>query len=428
MTEKLNRTIAPKINQISELISLEPQKFVLSNGVPVFVFNNPKQELLKIELVFNAGTSFSEKPLVASSVNNMLVEVTKNYSAKKLAEEIDFYGAYFETSTSRDNASVVLYSLNKFIDSTIPLLAEVVENASFAEKEFQQYKIRKKQEFDVNNEKVSFIARQRFTALLFGESHPYGKYAKIEDYDSLTREDLIEFHKLNYLNGGFKVFVAGSFGEKEFELLDSFIGKLPNTVLNSDNAINWTISPAKDFKHTIKKDNAVQNAIRMGFVGVHRNHEDYFGLKILSTILGGYFGSRLMTNIREDKGYSYGIGSAYNSMKYESLFFISTELKSEVVDLALKEINNEIIRLKTEIISKEELFTVKNYMQGSIQRSFDGSFALLDRYKEIELNTLESGYYHNYVEKIKNISADELMKIAINYFDFNKMYILSVGQ
>ena len=225
MTEILNRNIAPKINQISELINLKPEKYVLSNGVPIYVFNNPDQELLKIELVYNAGSSVSKKHLVASTVNNMLVEVTKNYNAKELAENIDFYGAYFETSASRDYASVVLYSLNRFIGSTIPLLAEVVENASFAEKEFELYKIRKKQEFDVNNEKVSFIARQRFPSLLFGENHPYGSYAKVEDYDFLKREDLVEFHRETYLNGGFRIFVAGDFGDKELELLSYYFSE-----------------------------------------------------------------------------------------------------------------------------------------------------------------------------------------------------------
>jgi len=141
MTEILNRNIAPQINQISKLIKLSPKEYTLSNGVPVYVFNNPDQELLKIELVFDAGSAYSPKPLVATAVNNMLTEVTKNYTAKKLAEEIDFYGAYFETSASRDHASVILYSLNKFINSTIPLLAEVVENASFAEKNLNSIKL-----------------------------------------------------------------------------------------------------------------------------------------------------------------------------------------------------------------------------------------------------------------------------------------------
>ena len=243
----------------------------------------------------------------------------------------------------------------------------------------------------------------------------------------MKREDLVEFHRETYLNGGFRIFVAGDFGDKELELLNSFIGKLPNDSNNEQSEERWNIDPSKDFRHNIKKDNAVQNAIRMGFVGIHRDHEDYFGLKILSTILGGYFGSRLMTNIREDKGYTYGIGSAYSSMSRESLFFISTELKSEVVDLAIEEIFKEIDRLKTDLVDEGELFTVKNYMQGSIQRSFDGSFALLDRYKEIELNSLDNKYYHRYVEKIKQINAKELKDLAQKYFDNDKIYILSVG-
>jgi len=427
MTEELNRNIAPKINQISKLIQLEPKEYVLSNGVPVYVFNNSEQALLKIEMVFDAGSSVSSKPLVASAVSNMLTEVTENYSAKKLAEEIDFYGAYFETSASRDNASVVLYSLNKFIDSTIPLLAEVVENASFAANEFELYKLRKKQEFDVNNEKVSFIARQIFTSLLFGESHPYGSYAVVGDYDSLKREDLVAFHKANYLAGGFKIFVAGKFGDKEFEILNKSIGKLPNIKKLNIESSDWSINSSSKFKHHIKKENAVQNAIRIGFVGVKRDNADYFGLKILSTILGGYFGSRLMTNIREDKGYTYGIGSSFSSLSNESIFFISTELKTEVVDLAIAEIEKELSILQNDLISDEELFTVKNYMQGSIQRSFDGSFALLDRYKDIELNNLNQSYDHGYVDKIKNIDAIELKQLAIKYFSINNMYILNVG-
>jgi len=427
MTEELDRNIAPKINQISNLKKLELEEFKLSNGAPVYVFNNPHQELLKVELVFDAGSAVSEKPLVAGAVNNMLTEVTKNYSAKQLAEEIDFYGAYFETSATRDNASVVLYSLDKFIDNTIPILAEVIKNASFNEKEFEQYKTRKIQEFHVNNEKVSFIARQQFTSLLFGENHPYGSFATVEDYDNLKREDLIEFHKENYLKGGFKVFISGKFGDDEFNVLNNYLGKLSTSKKVDIDERNWSLQPSNEFKHHIKKNNAVQNAIRMGFVGVDRDHKDYFGIKILSTILGGYFGSRLMTNIREDKGYTYGIGSSFSSLRKESIFFIATELKSEVVDLAIEEIGKEIRILQNELISDEELFTVKNYMQGSIQRSFDGSLAMLDRFKEINLNNLDMNYYHNYVDVIKTIDADNIKVLAQKYLDMDRMYILNVG-
>jgi predicted Zn-dependent peptidase len=262
---------------------------------------------------------------------------------------------------------------------------------------------------------------------LFGENHPYGSFATVDDYNKLKREDLIEFHKENYLKGGFKIFISGKFGNNEFSVLNNYLGKLSTSKKIDANKRNWSLQPSSKFKHHIKKNNAVQNAIRMGFVGVDRNHKDYFGIKILSTILGGYFGSRLMTNIREDKGYTYGIGSSFNSLRKESIFFIATELKSEVVDLALEEIGKEISILQNELISDEELFTVKNYMQGSIQRSFDGSLAMLDRFKEINLNELDINYYHNYIDVIKNIDAENIKSLAQKYFDMDRMYILNVG-
>jgi predicted Zn-dependent peptidase len=427
MTNQPNRHIAPEIQSIQSVEIMEPKKYTLSNGVPVFVFENKDQDLLKIKLIFNGGSSATTKPWVASSVNSMLTEVTKNYSSERLAEEIDFYGAYFETSTSRDYSAVSLYSLNRFLGNTIPLLAEVVQNASFNKDEFESFITRKKQEYKVNTERVDYIARQRFTALLFGENHPYGKYSKLEDFDNLKQQDLVDFHRKHYKLGSFKIFIAGNFGKEELELLNNHLGLMANENNNSIDNQDWKHYPSSEKNNHIHKDNSVQNAIRMGFVSIHREHPDYFGIKILSTILGGYFGSRLMNNIREDKGYTYGIGSAISSFNKESVFFISTEVNSDVSLQAIEEINKEILLLQTDIIGDNELFTVKNYLQGSFQRSFDGTFNLLDRYIEVELNNLDYSYYQNYIQKVKSIDARELKRLAQKHFKLENIYLLSVG-
>lgn len=427
MTKQPNRHIAPEIQSIKSVEIMEPKTYALSNGVPVFVFEDKNQDLIKIKLVFEGGSSVSTKPWVASTVNSMLTEVTKNYSSEKLAEEIDFYGAYFETSTSRDHSSVSLYSLHNFLGNTIPLLAEVIQNASFNQEEFETYIARKRQEYKVNLERVDFIARQKFTALLFGENHPYGKYSSFEDFDHLEREDLIKFHNEFYLMGSFRVYIAGNFSESDLDLLNTYIGSMANQNTDKVEKQDWTHNESKELKNHIKKDNAVQNAIRMGFISVHRNHRDYFGMKILTTILGGYFGSRLMNNIREDKGYTYGIGSAISSFQRESVFFISTEVNSDVYLQAIEEIYKEIELLQTVDIGAEELFTVKNYLQGSFQRSFDGTFNLLDRYMEVQLNGLDYSYYHNYIKKVKTIETRELKRLAQEYFKLDKIFLLSIG-
>jgi predicted Zn-dependent peptidase len=426
MTQPI-RNIAPDIQDIKSVEIIKPQQFILDNGVQVYVFNNPQQDLVKINLVFDAGTVKSSKPWVANTVNSMLTEVTKNYSASELAEKIDFYGSYFETNTSRDHASVALYSLNKFLENTIPLLSEIITNASFAKNEFDSYIARKKQELEVNLEKVNYIARQRFTSLLFGKNHPYGRYSELADLLSLQRDDLIDFHKKHYAEGEFKIFIAGNFGDAELELLNNYLGNLPNRKMESG-IIDWSKTPSKEKEVLISKDGAVQNALRIGFNAPHRDHEDYFGLKILTTIFGGYFGSRLMNNIREDKGYTYGIGAGISSFKKESVFFISTEVKSDVCDDAINEIFKEMDILNKELVSESELFTVKNYLQGTFQRSFDGSFNLLDRYMEFNLNGLDDNYYNNYIEKIKSIDSQELLLLAQKYYKRDSFYLLNVGQ
>ena len=427
MTIEINRNKAPEVKSIQSVDIALPKAYKLSNGTEVFVFDNPNQELLKIEFVFeNGGTAYSPKPMVASITNAMLSESTTNYSSAELADKVDYFGASFETNVTRDSASVSLYSLNKFLDKTLPLLKDVISNANYEQNEIDIHISRRKQEFMVNSEKVDFIARQNFTQLLFGKNHPYGKYSTIEDFDNVDRDDLLSYHSSVYKHGKHKVFIAGKFSSSDFELLDSLFGKM-EFAKEKSLELNWEKHPAEDKYTFMPKEGAVQNAIRMGFVGLNNDAEDYNGLRILTTFLGGYFGSRLMSNIREDKGYTYGIGAAHSSFKSESVFFIATEVKSEVADDTVSEIKKELLRLQKELISEEELITVKNYLQGSFQRQFDGSFAMMGRFIYINMNNLDYSFYYNYIEEVKSIDANKLQKLALKYFNEEDFYILNVG-
>ncbi|MCK5846553.1 MAG: insulinase family protein [Bacteroidales bacterium] len=427
MTIELDRHIAPKTNSIKSVEIPMPKRYELSNGTEVFVFNNENQNIVKVEVVFDkGGTVYSPKPLVASITNAMITESTSNFTSAELAGKIDYYGASFETKATRDYSSVSLYSLNKHLSKTLPLLQEVIKFADYKKEELDVHISRKKQEFMVNSQKVDFVARQHFTQLLFGENHPYGKFSVIEDFDLVSSEDLIAFHKQVYAQGKHKIYIAGNFGDAEFILLDDLFSSMKN-MDSQFKAIDWSINQKEEKYTFIAKEGAVQNAIRMGFVGLKRDHEDYNGLRILTIFLGGYFGSRLMSNIREDKGYTYGIGAAHSPFKEESVFFIATEVKSEVAQDTIFEINKEIERLKDEQISTEELITVVNYLQGSFQRQFDGSFALLEKFKNIEINNIDYNYYYDYINAVKTIDVAELQKLARKYFEKDKFYILNVG-
>ena len=158
------------------------------------------------------------------------------------------------------------------------------------------------------------------------------------------------------------------------------------------------------------------------------HNEDYIKLQILNTVLGGYFGSRLMKNIREDKGFTYGIGSAIIPLKNSAYFFISAETGSDVTFQAVEEIYKELRKLKEQPIPIEELDLVKNYKTGEIMRSLDGPFAISDLTKLTIQFDLDADYFSKYISVIRNITSSELQDLAIKYFNENDLYELIVGK
>jgi len=427
MQETLNRNIAPKIKDIEHLNIQKPQEFKLSNGVSVFSFDVTEQDFIKIEISFNAGILYSDRTLIAGITNKLLTEGTKKHSSSEIANMIDSYGGFFETSLTNDQASISLYTLNKHLKNTLPILAEVIQEPVFNEEELNIHLAQKRNEFLVNSEKVGYIARANFPAIIFGKDHPYGRILKIEDFDTVERKDILDFHSSHYLNGEFRIFIAGKLVNDTLPLIEKFFGGMHNSEMTVKNH-KQLINPSKTFVHNIEKPNAVQNAIRIGKPIINREHKDFNGLRILNTILGGYFGSRLMSNIREDKGYTYGIGSGLMSYRDAAIFFITSEVKSDVSNLAIEEILKEIQILQTQEVSKDELSLVKNYLQGNFQRSFDGPFALLDRFKEIYFSNLDYDYFESYIETVKNINSRTLIDLANKYWSIEELYKLNVGK
>jgi len=427
MLQTIDRNIGPEIQDIESLNIQKPQEIKLSNGVSVFSFDVSEQDFIKIEISFDAGTLYSDRALIAGITNKLLTEGTKKHSSAEIANGIDSYGGFFETSVTNDQASISLYTLNKHLEKTLPILAEVIQEPVFDENELNIHLAQKRNEFLVNSEKVGYIARANFPAIIFGESHPYGRILRMEDFDKVVRKDIIDFHRKQYLEGGFRIFIAGKLALNTFPLLEKYFGGMKPSEDQAE-VKKAEFKPSNLFMHNIEKPNALQNAIRIGKPIINRNHTDFNGLRVLNTILGGYFGSRLMSNIREDKGYTYGIGSGLMPLKEAAFFFITSEVKSDVSNLAIEEILKEIQMLQTQEVGAEELSLVKNYLQGNFQRSFDGPFALLDRFKEIYFSNLNYDYFESYIETVKNINSKTLIDLANKYWNIEELYKLNVGK
>jgi zinc protease len=426
--EKLNRINAPAFKQVENLIVAEAFEKTLDNGIPLYIVDAGTQDLVKIEVLFKAGTFNEPKRLIAAAVNSLLGEGTSLRSAENMADELDSYGAFFQAENGSDWSSASLYSLTKHLEHTLPLLKEILKNSVFPEKELGTYIQNQKQHLAVNNQRVDFIARKKFSEALFGASHPYGYYAEEADLDALERNDLVNYFKTWYTSGNCKIIVSGKVEDQAVQLINRFLGcdKFSSVALPTP-----FVSPTESNKvkkwHVAKED-TIQSAIRIGKLMVNKVHPDYMGLQVLNTVLGGYFGSRLMTNIREDKGYTYGIGSAVASNLEAGYFFISTETGSEVCKNVLHEIYYEMNRLREDLIPEEELALVKNYMLGTFLRSIDGPFELANKFKGILTYGLGYDYYHKFIETIKSITPEKLRTLATIYFQEDSMLELVVGK
>lgn len=422
----LDRTNAPDIQLINEIEFHEPKFYQLSNGVKIFSFNDSEQPLIRLEFVFRAGAKYSINKRLPMVVNKLMVDGTLNHSSKKIATLVDYCGAVLKTESTIDHAILSLTVLHKHLETMLPIVNEIIHQAIFPEEELKIFLSKKEQEILIDNQKVSHVARDQFPSLLYGENHVYGRPVILSDYKKITRDALLDFYNKFMQNTEFEIFVSGSFPENFYESLEKYFGMEQKVLVEDINVEPIVLK--RNFIHSIEFADAVQNAIRLGRPWPSRTHEDYVSLMVLVNLFGGYFGSRLMTNIREDKGYTYGIGAGVKHFYEASFMFIGTEVKAQNYKDVIKEIHHEMDILRSDIVPDDELMLVKSVMQGSFQRGFDGPFARADRFKELRMNSLPIDYYQKFIYKLKEITPMHLLKLAEKYFNFDEYYQLIVGK
>jgi zinc protease len=426
--ETVDRKISPAFKTVEKIEMIKAAEKRLRNSIPVYSINAGTQDLIKIEFLFSAGMYQQQLPLQAATVNAMLEEGTSKMTAAQIADAVDYYGAFLETGVSQDHASVTLYTLNKHLKATLPVIEQIIKDSTFPQHELDTHLQNKKQKFLVNSQKVATLARKRFSELIFGEKHPYGVNVKETDFDAISQGLLKDFYSKFYRANNCKIIVAGKVNDDLFSLLDNHFGANDWISTNELSVPTTTVLSAKEREQLIYKEDALQSAIRIGKVMFNKTHVDFQPFQVLNTVYGGYFGSRLMSNIREDKGYTYGIGSGLASLQNSGYFFISTEVGVDVCKNAIKEIYFEMDRLREELVPAGELELVKNYLLGTFLRSVDGPFAMADKFKGILEYGLGYDYFDRYIATIKSISASDIRDLANTYFDKRSMIELVVGK
>lgn len=421
----LDRKTPPIFQEIKTINVIPAKEQLLKNKLLLGYINAGTEKVLKIELIFDSGIIDAPSPAVAHATAYMLDKGTSKYSANELATKFDSLGAYIGAEVSYEKTILTVYALSRNVEEVIKLLLEVVTDVVFSEQELKTYVNNQRQKMKVNLERVSYVAKKRFPALIYGKDHPYAATTELEDYDELTLADIQAYYSTNFLTEQTRLQVAGDVNQGVLNLLISSFGQLKLKAAVENEFIPSDLPEAKKLK--IEKKNAVQCAIRIGKPLFNRSHPDYVKMQMVSTILGGYFGSRLMANIREDKGYTYGIGSAVVPLRNTGYFFLTTEVGVDVCDAALKEIYFEINKLQTEEVTDQELKLVKNYVLGSFLKSVDGPFAQMDKYQLVKDSKLTYQYFDDYIATVKSMTKEDVIRLSKAYLAVDSLSELVVG-
>ena len=423
-----DRTVSPAIHDAVEFdYKLPPiNKEILNNGLQLYWLNAGVQDVVQLDWVFPAGLWYEQKPSVAHATAGLLKNGTSKYTAEQIDEALEFYGAQLKVNAGNDYATITLYSLTSHLPDLLPMICEIITGATFPEKEVEIHKHNAIQKLLVNLRQCEFVANQKIDALLFGETHPYGRYSKKENIDSITREDLLTFYKASYNLADARIFMAGKIGENEVNYVNDVFGKLPLQKIIREPQ-SFTTPPITSRIHKFENDpNGVQGAIRIGRMFPNRHHPDYTPMFVLNTLFGGYFGSRLMSNIREDKGFTYGIYSGMTPEINGGSIVIQTETGRDVVDAAIKEIYHEMNVLCNEVASDEELLLVKNFLLGNLLGDLDGPFSILQRWRTLILNGFTEDYFYRNINIYKTITPKELQLLAQKYYVADNFYEIVV--
>lgn len=418
----LDRKTAPLAEAISKPNFPKPEIVTLPKGIEVVTLRQPSQPVIMIDIVLATGRWQEASPGISYFVAKMLTEGTNKKSSAAIAEELDFHGSHLEITPTLDHVYIKLYCLKKFFETQVSLLFHLLEDSNFPEKQFDKLKTIRTQQIQQQHAKTNALCGLKFRESIYGSTHPYGHIITTEDVAQTSVADVRYF----FQNAFFiqpKVFMAGAVDDFEVQLITKKMCNLP-----------WTKAQAGGSIHAMKSENvlldwenSVQSSIRFGGHTIPKTDQDIHNLKITNELLGGFFGSRLMKNIREEKGLTYGISSSIMHLAKGSYWVIGTDILKEKSSLAMEEIKKEIARLQNEPPSFEELELLRNYIQGKWLMNFDSCFNSMQLIMSNHLSGLSDRYWYEFISVLEKCTPEIISETAKKYYNLDQTTIAIVG-
>lgn len=423
----LNRLVAPPVQPLASVTLPAADVLLLPNGSRLHVLHNAAQPVVRLQVVFRAGKWYEPAPGISLLTARMLLEGTRTRTARQIADEVAFYGASLECEQGFDRATLTLYCLTRHLEKLLPLVNDVLREPTFPEPDLSLLKTRTIQNVQVERQKTSYLAAERFSRNLFGSTNPYGVVFDENSFQAISGSDVQSFHHNAYRLAGAEIFLCGDVEAKHVDQVKAMVGTGSTAPADQAATTGFTAPPASLPHDYVTVSESIQSSLRIGRIWPAPSHPDTHKLQVLTKILGGYFGSRLMKNIREDKGFTYGIYASVGPREHATSFAIGTDVNAASTQATITEVHHELRKLQEELIPAEELKTVQNYMAGKFANELSTVFEQCDKYKSLVFLNLPTSYYTDFLHDVSSINAAQVQQLAQQYLSPSDMIEVIAG-
>lgn len=424
----VDRTTAPAVSEIGRMAVKRPVTMTLDNGVELTVLDSGEMEINRLTVMTDGGVTEAPMAEIAMVTPDALREGTTTRSGADIANVLEDNGAWVKSLGHMHHTTLTTFSLNSRFDDVLPVVLDMLENPTFPEREVASIVDRAAARMEVNLSRVGYHASMELERLVKGANHPSVKEATPEQIRNIGPDALREWHSRTLAPGHCRVFLSGRVDDRMVERVERAFGARQG---RGEGVEPLYVSHTPSGNHErvfVERPGALQSAVAMGCSTISRESEDYVDLRIAVMALGGYFGSRLMANIREDKGYTYGIGAALLGGREGAMVQISTEAGNEYRDAVVDEVLIELERLKdASTFGADELDRLKRHLMTSLASTLDTPFTMMEYYENMVLSSTPADYFERQQRAIRAIDGERIARVAQKYLKAEDFYTVIAG-
>jgi zinc protease len=422
-------TTAPQVGPAPALSLPAPERRTLANGLEVLYIRHGTLPVVHATLLTRGGLSDDPAALpgLASFTAEMLDEGAGGRGSLQLAAELEMLGATLSTGAGWDAAQINLGVLRARLPQALRLMADVAYRPDFPEADVRRIRDERLTELARGRDEARVIAANAFASVLYGAQHPYGRLTTSESVRRIDRRALVDFHRAHYRPQGATLLLVGDVDAAALhavveEAFAAWTGAAP-----AASAPPQAASPGATRVYLVDRPGAAQSEIRIGHPAVSRDDPDFFPLQVLNTLLGGSFTSRLMQNLRETHGYTYGAGSSFSMRLGTGPFMATSAVVTAKTDSALIQFFHELNRIRDEAVPADELERAKRFVALGLPQAFETSAQVAARMAELSIYGLPADYYNTYVQRIMAVTADDVRRVANRHVRPGAAHVVVVG-